>query len=125
MKRLLIAASALALGTAAFAGPGTENKPVDPTAQTLSAPERQAIIDQKLADAADQSAETQVYDGPDSYTASQPPPDKSYDGAGGPEFDDEVVAQRLDTYQPIARDAYPACSTSVTDNCTQRYDPGN
>ena len=94
MKILLFAASAAALGTAAMA--------TEPT----------AVDDPK---AMPDSAETTIYDGPDSYTPSQPPP------AGS---EGQVLAQRLDTYQPMARDSYPVCSTEIRDNCVQRNDPG-
>lgn len=94
MKKLILAASALALGTAASANePGAK---VDPAATP-------------------DTAETSVYDGPDSYTPSQPPPTE-----GNP----EVMSQRLDLYQPVARASYPVCTTEIRDNCVQRIDPG-
>ncbi|MBC7987949.1 MAG: hypothetical protein H7X93_14950 [Sphingomonadaceae bacterium] len=51
------------------------------------------------------------------------PGDTLQSGVGGP-ADDDVVAQRLDTYQPVQRADYPTCSATVTDNCVQRNDPG-
>ena len=61
----------------------------------------------------DAAAET-----PDRGTAVADAPLPTAAGTG------QVLAQRLDTYQPVARDTYPVCSAEIRDNCVQRNDPG-
>ncbi|MBC2777306.1 hypothetical protein [Parasphingopyxis marina] len=110
MKKIALIAAMMA-GTAAFATPPAQQGDM----QVENEPQTQLPNDPYEGyEGLGGPDETQVYDGPDSYTPSQPPPVES--GAA-------IRSQAVATFQPRVRTDYPTCSESIRDNCAQSYDP--
>ncbi len=86
---------------------GTTAPPAQPRQGTTSPPSSGTLPS---------TPQTRTYDGPNSSTPGQPAPSGS---------EPVTRSQSVGTFRPTQRAEYPPCSRTVTDNCTQRRDPGN
>lgn len=116
MKKIALAAAAM-VSSAAFA---TTPMSKDMTVEEGKAVAEQTTPEQGLPNDPYEGYEgvggpnTEVYDGPNSYTPSQPPPS---------EANGITMSQAKPNFQPVQRAEYPACSTEIRDNCRQPIDP--